>query len=191
MNCNTIMRRWIALLMALVLLLNVGFAAAEAQPKEKELFGSPWINSAVIGNVLPEKPDVKDDLFQSVNYEAILEHQEYYIPMLNAGADIRNTVLGIIGDADVTDPEIQVLRTMYLQASDDEGLSKTGWTEADAWAEKIMAASTLEELNGALLAEDFPFSPYLYMSIIPESLKKTTSFTSCRRWPCQMIRWAG
>lgn len=173
MNCKTIMRRWIALLMALLLLLNVGFAAAEAQPKEKELFGSPWINSAVIGNVLPEKPDVKDDLFQSVNYEAILEHQEYYIPMLNAGADIRNAVLGIIGDADVTDPEIQVLRTMYLQASDDEGLSKTGWTEADAWVEKIMAASTLEELNAALLAEDFPFSPYLFMSISPESMEKS------------------
>ena len=167
----TITRKWLALLVALALLMNAGFAAAEAQPQE-ELFGSPWINSAVIGNVLPEKPEAKDDLFQSVNYEAILEHQELYIPMLNAGTALQTTVLGMIAEADVTDPEMKALQTMYLQASDDEGLSRTGWTEADAWVEKIMAASTLEELNSALLAEDFPFSPYLFMSIIPESMRK-------------------
>ena len=37
MKPSTITRKWIALLTALVLLLNVGFAAAEAQPKEEEL----------------------------------------------------------------------------------------------------------------------------------------------------------
>ena len=171
MKSSALTRKWTALLISLVLLLNVGFAAAEAQPKE-ELFGSPWINSAVIGNVLPEKPEAKDDLFQSVNYETILEHQELYIPMLTAGTAIQTTVLGMIAETDVSDPEMKALQTMYLQASDDEGLSKTGWTEADAWVEKIMAASTLEELNDALLAEDFPFSPYLFMSIIPESMRK-------------------
>lgn len=171
MKSSAMTRKWTALLISLVLLLNVGFAAAEAQPKE-ELFGSPWINSAVIGNVLPEKPDVKDDLYQSVNYETILEHQELYIPMLTAGTAIQTTVLGMIAETDVSDPEMKALQTMCLQASDDEGLSRTGWTEADAWVEKIMAASSLEELNNALLAEDFPFSPYLYMSIIPESMRK-------------------
>lgn len=76
MKSNPVTRKWIALLMALALLLNVGFAAAEAQPQEEELFGSPWINSTVIGNVLQEKPEAKDDLFQSANYETILKHQE-------------------------------------------------------------------------------------------------------------------
>ena len=108
MKSSALTRKWTALLISLVLLLNVGFAAAEAQPKE-ELFGSPWINSAVIGNVLPEKPDVKDDLYQSVNYETILEHQELYIPMLTAGTAIQTTVLGMIAETDVSDPEMKAL----------------------------------------------------------------------------------
>ena len=172
MKSNPMTRKWIALLMALALLLYVGFAAAEAQPQEEELFGSPWINSTVIGNVLPEKPEAKDDLFQSANYETIMEHQENYLPWQEAGAAIKNAVLGIIGDETVTGPEMQALRTMFYQASDDDNLSKTGWTEADAYVEKILAATTLEELNNALLAEDFPFSPYLLMMVMPESMRK-------------------
>ena len=165
-------RKWIALLMALALLLNVGFAAAEAQPQEEELFGSPWINSAVIGNVLPEKPEAKDDLFQSANYETILEHQEFYMPLYEVSDALQITLLGLIGDETVTDPEMQALQTLFFQASDDESLSKTGWTEADAYVEKILAATTLEELNNALLAEDFPFSPYILMMVMPESMRK-------------------
>ena len=135
MKSNPMTRKWIALLMSLALLLNVGFAAAEAQPQE-ELFGSPWIISTVIGNVLPEKPEAKDDLFQSANYETIMEHQENYLPWQEAGAAIQTAVLGMIGDETVTDPEMQALRTMFSQASDDDGLSKTGWTEADAYVER-------------------------------------------------------
>ena len=173
MKFKAMNRKWIALLMAPALLLNVGFAAAEAQPQpQEELFGSPWINSTVIGNVLPEKPEAKDDLFQYANYETITEHQENYLPWQKAGAAIQNAVIGMIGDETLTDPEMQALRTMFLQASDDDGLSKTGWTEADAYVEKILAAATLEELNSALLAEDFPFSPYITMMVIPENLKK-------------------
>ena len=173
MKPNSMTRKWIALLMALALLLCVGFAAAEAQPQEEELFGSPWINSAVKGNVLPEKPGAKDDLFQSVNYETILEHQEepYYLPLYEVSDALQIALLGLIGDGTVTEPEMQALRTMYFQASDDEGLSKTGWTEADAYVEKILAAATLEELNNALLAEDFPFSPYILMMVMPESMR--------------------
>ena len=173
MKFKAMTRKWIALLMALALLLNVGFAAAEAQPQpQEELFGSPWINSTVIGNVLPEKPEAKDDLFQYANYETITEHQENYLPWQEAGAAIQNAVIGMIGDETLTDPEMQALRTMFFQASDDDGLSKTGWTEADAYVEKILAAATLDELNSALLAEDFPFSPYITMMVIPENLKK-------------------
>lgn len=172
MKSSPMTRKWIALLMALALLLNVGFAAAEAQPREKELFGSPWINSAVIGNVLPEKPEAKDDLFQSVNYETILEHQEIYMPLYSASDALQVALLGLFGDEPVTDPEMQALWTMYTQGSDEEELSKTGWTEADAYVEKILAAATLEELNEALLAEDFPFSPYILMMVMPESMRK-------------------
>lgn len=94
------------------------------------------------------------------------------LPWQEAGAAIQNAVIGMIGDETLTDPEMQALRTMFFQASDDDGLSKTGWTEADTYVEKILAATTLEELNNALLAEDFPFSPYLIMMVIPENLKK-------------------
>ncbi|MBR0513378.1 MAG: M13 family metallopeptidase [Clostridia bacterium] len=172
MKSNVMTRKWIVLLMALAMLLNVGFAAGEAQPQEEELFGSPWINSSVIGNVLPEKPEAKDDLFQSANYETILAHQETYLPLYEAGAAIQGAVLSMIGDETAADPEMQAMRTMFTQASDDEGLSRTGWTEADAYVEKILAASTLEELNSALLAEDFPFSPYILMMAMPESMRK-------------------
>ena len=67
--------RILAILIALVLSLHLGIAAAEALPAEEpaELYGSPWVNSIVIGNLPQAAPEAKDDLFTSVNYDALAE----------------------------------------------------------------------------------------------------------------------
>ena len=58
------MKHWMTVLAALVLALMMTVGAfAEALPVEEpaELFGDPWVNSMVIGNLPETAPDLKDD----------------------------------------------------------------------------------------------------------------------------------
>ena len=175
MKHNTFTRKWIALLMALAMLLNAGFAAAEAQPAEQpaELFGFPWTNVSVTGNLPAEKPKATDDLYAAVNYDTIAEHQDgnAFAPMLTAEQDQKETLLRLIRDTSVNTPELEALRTFFALAADGAALAKADMSEADPYIARIMAAGSLQELNAVLLADDFPFSPYIFMIVTPDNLK--------------------
>ncbi len=49
-------------------------AFAETLPVEEqaELFGFPWINSMVTGNLPETAPELKDDFYAAVNYDVLL-----------------------------------------------------------------------------------------------------------------------
>ena len=79
------MKRVLQVLLAMVLTINISFAVSEALPAEEQtaLFGSPWINSMIIGNLPEEAPSVKDDLYLGMNYSELAAHQEeVYIPAI-------------------------------------------------------------------------------------------------------------
>ena len=165
--------RWFALLAALILALGTGLAAAETQSAENaELFGSPWINSNVAGNLPDEAPSPRDDLYLSVNYDGLKAHQEEmaYIP-LNSSSQLKPAILEMIHDESFTAPGMDQLRIFWNQAADDETLKAQGLDEVMAYISRIQAAGSIAELNDVLLADDFPFSPYLVMSVTPESLR--------------------
>ena len=168
-------RKWLAVLTALILALNIGFAAAEAQPEEEsaELFGSPWINSMVIGNLPAEAASARDDFYMNENYDELAAHQEQlYMPILSA-SQLQPAVIGMIHDESFTAPGMDQLRIFWEQALDDETLRKEGYSGVQPYIERIMAATSIGELNGVLLADDFPFSPYLFMTVAPESMRSS------------------
>ena len=167
------MSPWLALLTALILALGTGLSAAETQSAEEtELFGSPWINSNVGGNLPAEAPSPRDDLYLSVNYDSLAAHQEdmFYVPM-SMSAQLQPAVMELIHDESFTAPGMDQLRIFWQQAADDETLKAQGLDEAMAYIARIQAAGSIAELNEVLLADDFPFSPYLFLSITPESLR--------------------
>ena len=165
--------QWLALLLAIILALGTGPAAAEAQnAEETKLFGSPWINSILGGNLPAEAPSPRDDLYLSVNYDDLMAHQweMYYVPM-TMSAQLQPAVTELIHDESFTAPGMDQLRIFWQQAADDETLKAQGLGGAMAYIGRIRAAGSLAELNEVLLADDFPFSPYLFLSVTPESLR--------------------
>ena len=66
------LRKRAAALLALLLCLTVVVGVfGEALPAEEtaELFGSPWVNSMVTGNLPETAPEEKDDFYAAVNYD--------------------------------------------------------------------------------------------------------------------------
>ena len=148
-------------------------AFAEALPVEETavLFGSPWVNTMVIGNLPETAPEAKDDFYAHVNYDVIAANQtNMYIPVQIGSAEIEPAVKALLQDPSVSVPGLDQLKIFMEQAADMEALRSSGYSEVRPYLNRIEAVSSIEELNAVLTAEDFPFSPYLVMPVAPLSL---------------------
>ncbi len=168
---QTILRS-LALLLALALVPGIGFAAEPESASQAELFGSPWIAGIIAGNLPAEAPSPRDDLYLSVNHDGLAAHQNEitYMP-LTTSAQLQPKVTELIHDETFTAPGMDQLRVFWRQAADDKTLQAQGYDEVTAYIRRIQAVGSIAELNELLLADDFPFSPYLFMSVAPESLR--------------------
>ena len=164
------------ILMALLLaLLPAAGTLAEARPEEApaELFGSPWVNSMVTGNLPDTAPAPQDDLYTAVNYETIAAHQDdTFMPISTGTAEVQMKVTALLQDESLTAAGLDQLMIFMEQAADTDALREAGITPVAPYLERIDAAATLEELNALLTAEDFPFSPYLAMPVAPLALNE-------------------
>ncbi len=71
------LKRWIILLTAVLLAAAMSSAAlAEALPAPAELFGKPWYNITVIGNLPDGAAEAADDLYSHYNYDFAAAHQD-------------------------------------------------------------------------------------------------------------------
>ena len=71
------MKRWFSALLALLLVLALATGAlAEALPAPAELFGRPWYNISIIGNLPDSAADAADDLYSYYNYDFVAAHQD-------------------------------------------------------------------------------------------------------------------
>ena len=167
-------KHWITALTALVLALMMTFGAfAEALPaaEPKELFGSPWVNSMIIGNLPDAAPDLKDDFYAAVNYDALAANQSgLYMPIAGSGAEVEAALRALLQDDSLAGNEITQLKIFWEQAADLDALRSAGYAPVTPYVDRINAAASLEELNAVLTAEDFPFSPYLTMPVAPLAL---------------------
>ncbi len=160
--------------LVLVLVMTVG-AFAEALPAEEpaELFGSPWVNSMVTGNLPEPAPDLKDDFYTAVNYDVLAANQGgTYMPMMSVPAEVEAAVTALLQDGSLGGDEIAQLKILWEQAADIDALRSAGHSQVTPYLDRIDAAGSLEELNAVLTAEDFPFSPYLVMPVAPLALNE-------------------
>ena len=124
--------------------------------------GSPWVNSNEGGNLPIEQPEPKDDLYQYTNYDYIADHQlTGGNPQTITQEEIKNATITAIEDTSRKDPELEQLRIFYSQLSDLDARAKTGVSELMPYYDRIMAVSSIEELNELLAADDYPFVPFL------------------------------
>ena len=183
---NRLFRRPIAFLLAMIMLLALsacgskpsGGESASNEPVSDvpaaELAGFPWINSLLTGNIPVEAPDVKDDLFLHYNFDEISKHQgEYYSMMVTHQTDVADYVSAKLASGELkasenssyADAELEQLNILYKQASDLEALANEGLSQIQPYLDRVSGAGSIEELNNVLIAEDFPFSPFLYLPV--------------------------
>lgn len=164
MKNTVLIRKLTALLTALVLLLSIGAAGAEAQPVESAapVFGTPWVNSNVIGNLPAESPEAKDDFYLNTNYFAIANSQENgYDRMTAVNSEVQDVIMRLIESGEDLGNDVAQLRILFELGSDTDRLTKEGLSPVQPYLDRINAVQSLQELNDLLLAEDFPFSPYI------------------------------
>ena len=120
------MKRWFAILTAMLLVAVMATGAlAEAQPAPAELFGKPWYNITVIGNLPDSAAEAKDDLYSYYNYDFIAAHQDAAVNAVMGGTtDIQEAVKDALADESLKDPAVEQLRIFYEQALDFETRKK-------------------------------------------------------------------
>ena len=127
-----------------------------------ELKGKPWVTSILMGNLPPEQPEMKDDLFTHYTYDYLASHQlQPSSAILDHAAELQAANLAMIKDESKTGHDLEQLRIFFGQASDTEGLKEKGLADLQPYLDRIDAATSLEEMNALLAADDFPFSPFV------------------------------
>ena len=119
------MKRWITILTAILLVVAMASGAlAEAQPAPAELFGKPWYNISVIGNLPDSAAEAKDDLYSYYNYDFIAAHQDAAV----------NAVMG--GTTDIEDA--------VKEKAQSDKVSETYNAQVTAWVEEAAPTYFLE-----------------------------------------------
>lgn len=143
-------------------------AAASTEAQTAGLVGKPWVTSILQGNLPPEAPEAKDDLYTHYAYDYLTQHQVSSNPMMPDSAamtdhmsEFKDGAMSVIKDGSKQSPELEQLRILYDQAADTKRLQETGLKEVQPYLDRIDAVETLDELNALLSADDFPFSPFI------------------------------
>ena len=145
----------VAIIVILLLL-----SACSSTTQKTEPFGKPWQSTCVIGNLPPERPSVRDDLYTYYNYDILKEHQVGNYTRFSSNYDeFSDAVIEIINDPSIQGHDINQLRIMYNQTMDTETLKAIGFSEVQPYIDMIDGTKSIEEFNALLLSEDYPFSP--------------------------------
>ena len=139
-----------------------------------ELVGKPWVSSMLQGNLPTQAPEAKDDLYTHYAYDWLNEHQAQPAGnMLAHSSEFPTAIADIVNDESKSNPELDQLRIFYRQALDAETLKKTGLSEVQPYLDRIDAVKSLDELNALLLADDFPFSPFILANLATYDLRQS------------------
>lgn len=162
------MKRWIIVLTALLLVAAMASGAlAEAEPAPAGLFGKPWYNITVIGNLPDSAAEAKDDLYSYYNYDFAAAHQDAAVNAATGDTtEIYTAMKDALANASTDDPALEQLRIFHEQALDFETRKNgNGLDELVPYLSGVAQAETLQQLEEAILAEDFPFNPFLRLCV--------------------------
>ncbi len=150
-------------------------SASASSEATGELVGSPWVTSVLAGNLPAQQPAAKDDLYTYYNYDYLSSHQDAQNASVIAdyAGDLNASISAIVKDESKTSHDVDQLRIMYNQAADIATLQATGLSEIKPYLDRIDAVSSIDEMNALLVADDFPFSPFLIASISSSDTRET------------------
>ena len=117
---------------------TTGTSAKDSQTNELE--GKPWVTSIPQNNLPPERPNLKDDMYTSYNYDYLSAHQkEGGSPAADHSNDLRNAVTAVIKDGSKTNHDLEQLRIFYNQAADRQAIKEAGLSEIQPYLDRIDA----------------------------------------------------
>ena len=139
---------------------TTGTSAKDSQTNELE--GKPWVTSILQNNLPPERPNLKDDMYTSYNYDYLSAHQkEGGSPAADHSNDLRTAVTAVIKDGSKTNHDLEQLRIFYNQAADRQAIKEAGLTEIQPYLDRIDVVKSIEQMNELLVSDDFPFRPFI------------------------------
>ncbi|MDO4538151.1 MAG: M13-type metalloendopeptidase [Coriobacteriales bacterium] len=162
-------------------------SSSTAAATSKELFGKPWVTSVEAGNLPAQAPAATDDLYTHYAYDWLAANQDassYYASMYDGAYDLQESVTNIINDASKTSHDLEQLRILYNQLKDRETIQKTGWAEVEPYIERVQKATTIEELNKVLAADDFPFCSFIFPAVSQYDTRKEPIVTIYPNFVC-------
>lgn len=121
-----------------------------------------WINSNLVGNYAPEKPSLKDDFFQSVNYDFLSSCDQLkdgeltYAPQPEGYVAVNDQLLEMLQDSKSLSKEEDICKILYNQIIDSDTRNKLGTKPAMEIISRIQSVSTVKEYFQLALAEDMP-----------------------------------
>lgn len=151
-------------------------SSQSGQAQAGELYGSPWVTSIFAGNLPSEAPSAKSDLYLHYGYDFIAGHQDGAgSPSVRGGASgelqqfVTTAIKGEAGESG----ELSQLRIFYDQAADLETLEAAGADELRPYLKRVADTTSLKELEAVLLSPDFPFSPWIDVTVEAMDMKST------------------
>ena len=151
-------------------LLNIIMQAAEESAgteAEGGLYGKPWVTAMDAGNLPEEAPAAVDDLILHYTYDIVKEHQDgsEYNGLAATSGELKDFMLAYLQDEANDSHDMQQLRLFFDQASDFAALKEAGISELQPYLEMLEGAQSIEELNAVLTSGDFPFDPWISLSV--------------------------
>ncbi len=163
------MKRSIALLMTLCLLMSQWLAPAAAEPGRPE--GDPWINCDIYGCWPSERPGPEEQFTLYANFD-------YFREVLARGEDatsnqytrtyplIMKCILEMCTDPGRTDAECESLRILYGYLTDRESIAAGGFASLMTYVDRIRGINTVDELTALMREEGFLFGkPFFDISL--------------------------
>ena len=148
--------------------------ASSEDSQSGELEGKPWVTSVLQNNLPPERPDLKDDMYTSYDYDYLSAHQEEGgNPGTDHSDDLRNAVTAVIKDDSKTNHNLEQLRIFYNQAADRQAIKEAGLSEIQPYLDRIDVVKSIEQMNELLVSDDFPFCPFIATDIMTYDTRTT------------------
>ncbi len=165
---------------SLVVVFCLSITACEKNNDNDKLVGSPWVNSMIPDNLPETKPEIKDDLYLNVNYDSAVLNQGRDVGAFTTyPTKIRDYFVGFMrGENEISEnntcsqAELDAITLFYNQAKDWTSLKEKGVSELMPYFELIDGAQTIEELNKAILSDEFPFCPMIKASVYSKNMNE-------------------
>ena len=150
--------------------------SGSGQTQSGALYGSPWVTGIFTGNLPSKAPRASDDLYLHYGFDYIASHQDasgYCSVTSDASDELQQFVTSAIKGEGAAAGELTQLRIFYDQAADLDALAAAGADGVRPYLKAVADATSLKELEAVLLSPDFPFSPWIDVTVSAADMKST------------------